>query len=364
VRLTLALLVAILAFAAGCNKTETQNAATEQKPKAQPVPAPVPATDLTLPPPPISTGAAVVENDSDVLVEVNGTKLLRSEAKRQVEKFLAANGSRIPPQYKEMARKQMLKSAIEQFVGKTLITQEMDKRNIQVSQAEEDAMRKDIAASLPEGMTLDDILKKNPEKADQLKEQLRNLVKADKMLGDRIKVSDADITDFMAKNKEKLAIPENVHARHILIAFDEKDTDKTKADKKKKAEDIRAQLVKGADFAQLAKDNSDCPSKQNGGDLGVFPKDGQMDPVFSAAAFSQTTNAIGQVVETKFGYHIIQVLAHSKAGTVSRDQVKFELKQEKRDKAVDDLVKELKVKANIKYLEPPTEDPSEATMPE
>jgi peptidyl-prolyl cis-trans isomerase C len=355
-------LVAILAFTAGCNKTVTQNAAVEQQPKAQPTPAP----SLALPPPPPATApaSAVVENDSDVLVEVNGAKLLRSEAKRQVEKFLAANGSRIPPQYKDMARKQMLKSSIEQFVGKTLITQEMDKQNIQVSQAEEDAMRKDIAASLPEGMTLDDIIKKNPEKADQLKEQLRNLVKADKLLGDRIKVSDADITDFMAKNKEKLAIPENVHARHILIAVDEKDNDKTKADKKKKAEDVRARLVKGADFAEMAKENSDCPSKEKGGDLGVFPKDGQMDPVFSAAAFSQATNAIGPIVETKFGYHIIQVLAHTKSGTVTREQVKFELKQEKRDKAVDDLVKELKVKANIKYLEPPTEEAPEGTMPE
>jgi peptidyl-prolyl cis-trans isomerase C len=359
VRLTLVLLVAILAFAAGCNKTQTQNAVTEQPPKAA---APAPA--LALPPPVTAPGAAVAENDSDVLVEVNGVKFLRGEAKRQVDKFLAANGSRIPPQYMEMARKQMLKSSIEQFVGKTLITQEMEKQNIQVSKEEEDAMRKDIAASLPEGMTLDDILKKNPEKADQLKEQLRNLVKADKMLGDRIKVTDADIADFMAKNKEKLAIPENVHARHILIAFDDKDTDKTKADKKKKAEDVRTRLVKGADFAEMAKENSDCPSKERGGDLGVFPKDGQMDPVFSAAAFSQATNAIGPIVETKFGYHIIQVLAHNKTGTVTRDQVKFELKQEKRDKAVDDLVKELKVKANIKYLEPPTDDVPEAMMPE
>jgi len=376
-------------FMAGCKTTETKTASQTPAPQvaAQPVPpqpaATQPATGQPATAQPVAVQPAVTQpaaqpvaqpalqtttgtvttseapvekaqNDSDVLVEVNGAKLTRGQANIQVEKFMAAKKGQIPPALMDVARKQIIESAIDQFVGRTLLEQEIKKQNIQVTKEDETAMYKELSLSLPNGTTIDDMIKRNPDKADQIREQIANLIKADKMLGDKLKVTDKEISDFMDQNKEKLAIPENVHARHILIAVEKTDDEKTKAEKKKKAEDIRDQLVKGADFAELAKKYSDCPSKENGGDLGVFPKEGTGAPVpaFANAAFSQELKAIGPVVESEFGYHVIQVLDHNKATVLTREQVAFQIKQDKRDKAVMEMLEQLKSKASIKYLEP------------
>ena len=133
--------------------------------------------------------------------------------------------------------------------------------------------------------------------------------------GKKTKPTEKEISKFYADNKDKFTTPESVHVRHILVTIDAKDDEKTKAEKKAKIENLRKQIVDGADFAEIAKNNSDCPSKENGGDLGEIKK-GQTVKPFEDAAFSQEINAIGPVVTTEFGHHIIQVLGHNPAKTV------------------------------------------------
>ncbi len=85
------------------------------------------------------------------------------------------------------------------------------------------------------------------------------------------------------------------HALHILVKH------------KEQADDILAQLKKGAKFQTLAKKYSTCPSKNKGGDLGEFKK-GMMVPQFDKAVFTgKVLEPIGPI-KTKFGYHIIKVL--------------------------------------------------------
>lgn len=106
---------------------------------------------------------------------------------------------------------------------------------------------------------------------------------------------------------------EEVHARHILLMHTDSKRKpptitRTKAEAKKEIDEIAAKLkAPGADFAALAQQYSDCPSKRRGGDLGAFGK-GRMAPPFEEAAFALKENEISPVVETDFGYHIIQRL--------------------------------------------------------
>jgi len=109
--------------------------------------------------------------------------------------------------------------------------------------------------------------------------------------------------------------------------------------------------VNGADFAALAAKSSDCPSKQNGGDLGFFSR-GQMVKSFEDAAFSQQKDAIGPVVETQFGFHIIQVVERRSAQTMklegeTKQQVTTFLETQKQKAAFESLIKRLKAGANI-----------------
>jgi len=111
----------------------------------------------------------------------------------------------------------------------------------------------------------------------------------------------------------------------------------------------------GADFAEVAKNNSDCPSKENGGDLGEIKK-GQTVKPFEDAAFSQEIKAVGPVVSTEFGHHIIQVLGRTPAHTVSlgevKEQISLYLEQQKQAEAFSKMMARLKKNAVIQYGNP------------
>jgi len=83
-------------------------------------------------------------------------------------------------------------------------------------------------------------------------------------------------------------------ARHILVSSEEKCTE------------LKTQIEAGADFADLAKEHSSCPSGKSGGDLGQFGP-GQMVPEFDKVVFSADINAVQGPVQTQFGYHLLEV---------------------------------------------------------
>ena len=121
-----------------------------------------------------------------------------------------------------------------------------------------------------------------------------------------------DREDFVkTKEKEDGDKPEEVRASHILISFkgaDRADADvtRTKDEAKAEAERIRKLIVdEGNDFAEMASEHSNGPSKTKGGDLGKF-KFEVMAPPFSKAAFALEVDAVSEVVETGFGFHVIK----------------------------------------------------------
>ena len=119
---------------------------------------------------------------------------------------------------------------------------------------------------------------------------------------------------------------EEVKARHILIRFQgskmplaDGKKDITEAEALAKVTELRAKIVAGADFAEVAKENSDDKgSGANGGDLGSFGR-GQMVPEFDKEAFLLPVGQMSQPVKSQFGYHLIKVESH---GTKSFEEVK------------------------------------------
>jgi len=120
------------------------------------------------------------------------------------------------------------------------------------------------------------------------------------------------------------------------------------------ADELLNRIKGGEDFGKIAKEYSECPSKKRGGDLGEFGR-GQMVKPFEDAAFIQEINAIGPVVETPFGYHIIQVLEHNQPKTRSlseaKDDIVNDIQQKKLQEDAAKYIAQLKSKAHIVYAE-------------
>jgi peptidyl-prolyl cis-trans isomerase D len=137
-----------------------------------------------------------------------------------------------------------------------------------------------------------------------------------------VEVPDADVQAFYEQNKAQYTTEGRVRASHILLKTEGKDEAAVRA----KAEELLAQAkAPGADFAALAKANSeDEGSAVNGGDLNYFGR-GQMVPEFEQAAFSLEAGEISDIVKTTFGFHIIKVVDSQPETTRPLEDVKPEI---------------------------------------
>lgn len=129
-----------------------------------------------------------------------------------------------------------------------------------------------------------------------------------------VTVSEEEVAAFYEANKEQFAKGETVQAKHILTDSEE--------GCKKAAEEIES----GAKtFEDAAKEYSNCPSKERGGDLGEFGK-GQMVKEFEDAAFAAEVGKVVGPVKTQFGYHLIKVEQHYEPMTMELESVKDQIK--------------------------------------
>jgi peptidyl-prolyl cis-trans isomerase D len=151
-------------------------------------------------------------------------------------------------------------------------------------------------------------------------------------------VTDAQLRQAYTDSMDNFRTPERIHVRHILISTEGK-SDAEKKALKAKAEDILKQLKNGADFAELAKkDSDDKGSGEKGGDLDWIVKGQMQVPEFEAAAFSLKPMELSPVVTSSLGYHIIQVLAKEPASVKPFDEVKGELADELKKEGLGDKV--------------------------
>jgi peptidyl-prolyl cis-trans isomerase D len=159
-----------------------------------------------------------------------------------------------------------------------------------------------------------------------------------------IKVTDDQVLAYYKEHLDKVQLPEKRNVRHILIMA-AKDADaKVDAAAKAKIEGLVDQISKGADFADLAKKNSEDPgSATRGGELGFFQR-GDMVPEFEQAAFAlKNVGDLSPIVRTSYGYHVLQLVAVEPAKTPAFEQV--------RDIMTSELKTDLAMKAYTTQLE-------------
>ncbi len=183
-------------------------------------------------------------------------------------------------------------------------------------------------------------MQNDPEYLQEVKLTTENLLKsfAIRKFLEKFQLEDGEVDDYYNNNKELFVIPEKASAQHILV----RDRDTIK--------ELKQKLAAGADFGELAKQYSTCPSKERGGDLGEFNK-GQMVPEFEEVAFALEIGEVSDMVETQFGYHLIKLNNKRSEKQQTLDEVRDELTQflfaQKQNNAYINQVAELKNKYRV-----------------
>ncbi len=160
-----------------------------------------------------------------------------------------------------------------------------------------------------------------------------------KKLLESVEVTDEEIRKFYDENQDSFGKMETVEASHILVGD------------LKKAEELYEKIINGADFAEVAKENSTCPSSRQGGDLGFFGK-GQMVKEFEDVAFSLNIGDVSKPVKTQFGYHIIKLTDKNTEEKKEFEEVKDELRHtllaKKQQEAYVNKINRLRDKYDVK----------------
>ena len=168
--------------------------------------------------------------------------------------------------------------------------------------------------------------------------------------------ADADLLNLYNQNKDAFRVPERLRVQHILL----KTTGKPPADEPKikaKAEDLLKQIRAGANFAELAKKNSEDDSSaknaKNPGELLDWVTRGQTVKEFEDSAFSLKPGQVGDLVKTQYGYHIIKVLAHEDAHLRTFDEAKSDLTAQWKKQRVNDVMQNISDKAQVELQKDP-----------
>jgi parvulin-like peptidyl-prolyl isomerase len=176
-----------------------------------------------------------------------------------------------------------------------------------------------------------------------------------KRIADDTHFTELDLRGYYDSHKNEF---EEAQGSHILIRFkgstvplkpNEKDL--TDEEALAKAQDLRKKILAGADFAELAKTESDdAGSGAKGGDLGTF-KHGQMVPAFDQAAFSIPVGEVSEPIKTQFGYHLIKIKSRdAKSFDASKAQIEKDLKPKMTKEAMEQVKAHTAVTLNDAYF--------------
>ena len=258
-------------------------------------------------------------------------------------------------------RAEIAQKALEQLIEKKLIEQKAKETSLkvddkEVSRAVEDVLKKNNI-SLEQ---LKEILKKDGSSFEDYRKMLRSEILQSKVIGrevrSKITITDKDIQEYYEKNVKHQEKPgEKVRIQQIFFATPPDTTPKQVEKLTSQLEEIRAKVMAGEDFGQMAVKHSQDPSAKEGGDLGYFGR-GELLPLIENVAFSLQAGAVSEVTRTPAGLHLIKVIDKKgaegeKGEKSSRDEIEESLYRREIDALFLKWMEDLKKKAYIKtYL--------------
>lgn len=286
-------------------------------------------------------------------VTINGVEIPRSKAQAQVDHLINQRGIGSGGITQPSAYRKIQEEVMEQIVVQELLWQEAQRRGTVIGDEKVDQEVAKLKSSFDSELAFTFKIEEGGFTEKTFRENIRQQMSVQHMIAnditEGITVDDAAVEAFYNENLEQMAVPERVHARHILVKF-EAGNDASRAAAEKKLADLEAQVEAGESFALLAIEHSEGPSGQKGGDLGYFER-GQMVKEFDDAAFGAKPGSIVGPVETQFGLHLIKVEEHTAPSTVPLTEVEPKIReylaQQKLYSTVEQLIEDLRANGNV-----------------
>lgn len=322
--------------------TLTQPAKAQAPTRATAPPA-VAAAPAPLPIPKNITVAATVNDDKIMMADINAV----------IDGILEKH-----PDLSAADQDGIRRDICEDMITERLLVQEAKRQNLSPTKLQVD----DAVWKYKKPFSSEDAYKKHLADNHKTEDDLRRILSDEiavsalsRKLTEDVVVPDDEVEKFYNENKADFVVPEMVHVRHIQISVNSEASADERNKARKRAEELLKKATSGnADFAALAKENSDdVVSKPAGGDLGFIARDDIVDKAFGDAAFSAPVGKVyPKLVETKFGYNIIKVEEKKPGRTLALSEVssyiKPRLMQDKLKARLDERVAELRKTAIIK----------------
>ncbi len=253
---------------------------------------------------------------------------------------------------------ELLKEALNMIINERLQLQEGEKLGFVVNEDAIDAAVKDILDKngLVDGQ-LQEMLEQEGRTLSSYRDHIRDQILVSKItrfeIGNRVKVSDKNISQYYKKHQKDFWEDGQVRARHILFIAERGSYEANRKAKLQQAKKVLSEIRKGGDFAELATEYSEDVSAGDGGDVGLIVR-GKMVREFEEAVFSLKPGQISDIVETEYGYHIIKVeevlLGKTLALKDAKDRIIQILRMQKQKQGYDDWMEELKKSAFIEVI--------------
>jgi peptidyl-prolyl cis-trans isomerase C len=306
-----------------------------------------------------STAASAEEDPSaGKVATVNGAVITRQAFDREMNMIQQRQAKSGQPLERSMLLKWQDK-ILEGLIEKELLYQESQKAGFKAAPELVDNQLNDIKKRFPDDKAFEKALADTGLSEAELRSRIEKEQSIqqwiEKNLLEKSTVSEEETKAYYDGHPEMFIQPESVRARHILIKVDPKAADTEKAAARKKIEEIQKKLKEGGAFEALAKELSEDPSRNQGGDLGYFTK-GRMVKPFEEAAFSLPVGQVSPIVETAFGYHLIEVLDRKPEAKTSYEEAKERIQQVLKNEKVRTQLRaridDLKAKADVqRFLE-------------
>jgi len=292
----------------------------------------------------------------DRIAVVNGSVITQEDFNREMSRAqqqIASTGQ--TPNDSQLS--EIKKEVLRNLINLELLYQASQEDRIKVDEEAVNEQLKALKKQFPNEAEFKDALSKKNLSEAAVKSQMEKGMAIQKFIDEKIiqkiTVSDKETKAYYDSHPDFFKESEQVQASHILIKVEPKFNESQKAEARKKIETIQQKLQEGGDFAVLAKESSECPSSEKGGDLGYFRR-GQMVKPFEDAAFSLEPGKTSDIVETKFGYHLIKTIDKKPETTIPykdiKDKLEQYLKQEKVKKEIKLYIDKLREKAKVEIF--------------